>query len=462
MFLHIYLLIKICKKVCIRNKNLANLGMQSKPQNSNQLGFYSTYEEQLNHQHPLFRLSQEINWHILEQAFSGLYSDNMGRPAKPIRRLVSLLVLKHLRNLSDESVVEQWSENAYYQYFSEETFFCSTQPCTFSELHHFRARIGEAGIELILKESIRVNGKDGESDNLSADTTVQEKNITYPTDDKLYKKIISKCLTIANKEGITPRQSYRRTLKKLSFSQRMRKNKKGGLIARKADRKVKTIAGRLVRELERKLSADALSRYATDLALFMRVLLQKRGDNHKIYSLHEPHTLCISKGKEHKKYEFGSKVSILLTQDTGVIVGALNHEENTHDSKTLPDVLSQYERLTARIATDVYVDRGYRGLSTVNETIIHVPKPQKNITLTKRKRHKRRAAIEPVIGHLKSDYRLRRNFYKGITGDAINVMLAAAAMNFKRMMNKWKLQLKFIFAFFENLIFDNLKSKNYY
>jgi IS5 family transposase len=246
----------------------------------------------------------------------------------------------------------------------------------------------------------------------------------------------------------------------------MRKNKKGGLIARKADRKVKTIAGRLVRELERKLSADALSRYATDLALFMRVLLQKRGDNHKIYSLHEPHTLCISKGKEHKKYEFGSKVSILLTQDTGVIVGALNHEENTHDSKTLPDVLSQYERLTARIATDVYVDRGYRGLSTVNETIIHVPKPQKNITLTKRKRHKRRAAIEPVIGHLKSDYRLRRNFYKGITGDAINVMLAAAAMNFKRMMNKWKLQLKFIFAFFENLIFslifDNLKSKNYY
>ena len=426
--------------------------MQSKPKNRAQLGFYSTFAEQLNHKHPLFRLEKEINWSVFEDAFSKLYSETMGRPGKPIRLMVSLLILKHLRNLSDESVVAQWSENAYYQYFSGEDSFCSNQPCTFSELHHFRERIGEAGIELILKESIRVNGKDGESGNLSADTTVQEKNITYPTDDKLYKKIIKKCLAIADKEGVSPRQSYRTTIKKLSIIQRMRKNKNGASKARKANRKIKTIAGRLVRELERKLSVEQLAKYATDLGLFAKVLLQKRGDSNKIYSLHEPHTLCISKGKEHKKYEFGSKVSILLTQDTGVIVGALNHIENIHDSKTLPDVLDQYERLTEKQATNIYVDRGYRGRAKVNETNIHVPKPQKDITLTKRKRHKRRAAIEPVIGHLKSDYRLRRNFYKGISGDAINVMLAAAAMNFKRMMNIWKDQAKFIFAFFENII----------
>ncbi len=432
--------------------------MQAKSKNTQQLGFYSTFEEQLNHQHPLFLLAKEMRWNIFDDTFSNLYSETMGRPGKPIRRMVSLLILKHLRNLSDESVVEQWSENSYYQYFSGEESFCSGQPCSFTELHHFRERIGESGIELILKESVRVNGKDGESGNLSADTTVQEKNITYPTDDKLYKKIIKKCLVIAEKESITPRQSYRTTLKKLSFTQRFRKNKNGMAKARKASKKVKTIAGRLVRELERKLSAEALANYATELALFTKVLLQKRSDSNKIYSLHEPHTLCISKGKEHKKYEFGSKVSLLITQDTGVIVAALNHEQNIHDSKTLPEVLDQYERLTERKATNVYVDRGYRGRSKVNDTSIHIPKPQKNITLSKRKCHKRRAAIEPVIGHLKSDYRLKRNFYKGIKGDAINVMLAASAMNFKRIMNKWKQKTKFIFAFFERLIFDLLFS----
>lgn len=430
--------------------------MQSKPQNKEQLGFYRTFEEQLNHQHPLFKLAGEIRWNIFEDAFSPLYSDTMGRPAKPIRRMVSLLILKHLRNLSDESVVEQWSENAYYQYFSGESFFCSAQPCTFTELHHFRARIGEEGIELILKESIWINGKDGQSDQLSGDTTVQEKNIAYPTDDKLRKKIIKKCIAIACEQGIPLRQSYKTTLKKLSFSQRMRKNKNGAAKARKADKKVKTIAGRLVRELERKLTAESLAKYASDLALFTKVLLQKRSDSDKIYSLHEPHTLCISKGKEHKKYEFGTKVSILVTQDTGVIVGALNHEKNIHDSKTLPDVMDQYERLTERKAADVYVDRGYRGRSKVNDTNIHVPKLQKNMPRSKRRKHSRRAAIEPVIGHLKSDYRLRRNFYKGIKGDAINVMLAAAAMNFKRMMNKWKQQAKLFFDFFEQTIFNLL------
>ncbi len=245
--------------------------MQAKKKNEQQLGFYSTFEEQLNHHHPLYKLAQAINWKLFDDAFEKHYSDKMGRPAKPIRLMVSLLILKHVRNLSDESVVEQWSENAYYQYLAGEKYFAASAPCEASELVHFRNRIGDAGIELILKESIRVNGNDGKGGRLSADTTVQEKNITFPTDDKLYKKIIKKCVDIAETEDIVLRQNYRRTIKKLSFTQRMRRSKKGAAKARKADKKIKTIAGRLVRDVERKLPASSLSKWMNDLLLFNKV-----------------------------------------------------------------------------------------------------------------------------------------------------------------------------------------------
>jgi len=412
--------------------------MLPKLKNKLQLGFYSTFEEQLSHSHPLYKLANQIHWEIFDNAFSKHYSATMGAPAKSIRLMVGLLILKQVRNLSDETVVEQWAENNYFQYVCGEEYYSNQQPCVATELVEFRKRIGEEGFALILQESIRLNGKDSNDDNLSADTTVQEKNITYPTDDKLYKKIIKKCQSIAEKENVVLRQSYTRTLHSLSILQRMKHRKQGEPIARKANKKVKTIAGRLTRELERKLTSESLNRWGSDLQLFTRVLMQRRGDSDKIYSLHEPNVKCFSKGKEHKKYEFGSKVSILITQRTGVIVGAMNFEQNMHDSKTLPAVLEQYKQLTGRQAKNIYVDRGYKGPRVIEETNIQIPRPQKNITQTKRKRHKRRAAIEPCIGHLKSDYRLSRNFLKGNYGDMVNVMMAAAAMNFKRMMNLWK------------------------
>ena len=144
---------------------------------------------------------------MFERTFTPLYCPDNGCPAKPIRLMVGLLILKHLRNLSDESIVEQWSENNYYQYFCGNQDFTPVSPCASSELVHFRKRIGERGIELILKESIRLNGKAGEEDNISADTTVQEKNITYPTDNKLQRKIIKSCQQIAQKENINLRQT---------------------------------------------------------------------------------------------------------------------------------------------------------------------------------------------------------------------------------------------------------------
>ena len=415
--------------------------MLAKPKQTQQLNFLLPgLKEQLSSKHPLYILANQVDWSFFDEHFKKHYREDFGRPALPIRLMVSLLILKHLRNLSDESMVEQWAENAYYQYFSGAVFFTPGSPCEASELVHFRNRIGAEGIELILKESIRINGKDGKEDKASVDTTVQEKNITYPTDNKLHRKIIKKCVAMAEKEGIELRQSYKRTLKRLGIDQRFRSHPKNAKKARRADRKVMTIAGRLLRELIRKLPA---SMYAEDLALFQRVLEQKRNDKNKVYSLHEPDVLCISKGKEHKKYEFGSKISIALTQTTGVIIGALNIAGNQYDGHTLEAVLEQQQRLSGQTLSEVFVDRGYRGVTKVGQTMIHSPKTfSKKISRYKQKKLRkgfsRRAAIEPVIGHLKANYRLSRNFYKGIKGDAINVMLAAAAMNFKRMINIWK------------------------
>lgn len=155
-----------------------------KTENTSQLGFFITFEDQLNHQHSLFQLAKVIQWQVFEDSFSKHYSATQGKPAKPIRLIVSLLILKQLRNLSDESIVEQWSENAYYQYFGGEQIFRAERPCVATELVEFRKRIGSEGIKLILKESVRVNGKDSKDDTLSGDTTVQEKNITYQAKSK--------------------------------------------------------------------------------------------------------------------------------------------------------------------------------------------------------------------------------------------------------------------------------------
>lgn len=425
--------------------------MLAKPKQTQQLNFLLPgLKDQLSSKHPLYILTNQVDWSFFDEHFKKHYREDFGRPALPIRLMVALLILKHLRNLSDESMVEQWAENAYYQYFSGADFFTPGPPCEASELVHFRNRIGAEGIELILKESIRINGKDGKEDKASIDTTVQEKNITYPTDNKLHRRIIKKCVAMAEKEGIELRQSYKRTLKKLGIDQRFRTHPKNAKKARRADRKVKTIAGRLLRELVRKLPA---SMYAEDLALFQRILEQKRNDKNKVYSIHEPDVLCISKGKEHKKYEFGSKVSIALTQTTGVIIGALNIPGNQYDGHTLESVLEQQRRLSGHVLSEVFVDRGYRGVTKIGSTVIHSPKAfSKKISRYKQKKLRkgftRRAAIEPVIGHLKANYRLSRNFYKGIKGDSINVMLAAAAMNFKRMINIWK---EFFLAVFQNI-----------
>ena len=399
---------------------------------------FSSLADQLSQTHPLYLFAGKIDWHCFEEAFSPLYCADNGRPAKPIRLMCGLLILKHVRNLSDESVVEQWSENAYYQYFCGMQEFTPSYPCNASELVHFRKRIGEKGMELILAESIRVNQKDDDRDHHDTafiDSTVQEKNVTYPTDAKLHKKIVRKVLSIVTSLGLPLRQSYTFVLKKIYRDQRFRNHPKNRTKALKADRKLRTIAGRLVRELKRNLKDN--HDYDSWISLFEQVLSQKRSSPGKIYSLHEPEVQCVSKGKEHKKYEFGNKVSIIRSA-TGIILGAKSFR-NEYDGHTIEESLLQVESITGKKIKKLAGDRGYRGKKEVNGVQILIPDVpnRKDSYYTRKKKHRlfcKRAGIEPTIGHLKSDFRLGRNFYKGVFGDVVNVLLAAAAYNFKRAM----------------------------
>lgn len=404
----------------------------------NSPSLFSSLSDMLNQSHSLYKLANKIDWTKFEKAFTPLYCSNNGRPGKPIRLMCGLLILKHLRNLSDERVVEECSENAYYQYFCGMHEFQPTAPCVSSELVHFRNRIGEKGVELIFQESIRVNNENDEKNHHETafiDSTVQEKNITYPTDAKLHKKIVKKVLDIVRTHSLPLRQSYKFVLKRIYRDQRFRKHPKNKKKALRADRRLRTIAGRLVRELKRNLGDN--HDYDRLLKIFEIILVQGRNSKNKIYSIHEPEVLCISKGKEHKKYEFGNKVSIIRSI-TGVILGAMSFR-NEYDGHTIEASLKQVERLTGRKIKVLAGDRGYRGKREINGTRIMIPDvPKKSDSRYQRyKKHKlfcKRAGIEPTIGHLKSDYRLRRNFYKGVMGDAVNVLLAAAAYNFKRAM----------------------------
>jgi IS5 family transposase len=235
-------------------------------------------------QHPLCVLAAKIDWNRVENEFSGYYID-FGRPSIPIRKMVGLMLLKHLKNLSDEALTAGWRENPYWQYFCGEVNFQTTEPFDPSEFVHFRKRIGEEGAEKILRLTILLFGKEAKEKEVLIDTTVQEKNITFPTDTKLQKRIIDKVVKMAKEEGIQLRQTYARTLPQLMIEQRFRKHPKRKKKANAAARKIKTIAGRVVRDLDNKMNLEQKLLYTNDLEIFKKVLAQKRNTPNKIVSI---------------------------------------------------------------------------------------------------------------------------------------------------------------------------------
>ena len=400
--------------------------------------------------HELVQLADEVDWAWIEEGLKDNYAE-VGRPSVPIRCIVGMLLLKHMFNESDESVLDRWVENPYWQYFTGEQFFQHEKPFDASDFPKFRHRIGEQGMEKILSLSIKLHPGAEKEAEVQIDPTVQEKNITFPTDTKLYKKIIEKCRKIAKVEGIILRQSYRRKLKELMLAQRNSQHPKRRKQARAAQRKIRTIAGRLVRELERKLPKAIHRWYQEQLALFKQVLAQQRHDKNKIYSLHAPEVCCIAKGKEHKPYEFGSKVAVVRGARSGVITGMRNFNTNLYDGHTLEPALAQSERVRVMAGGNrpkqAVVDRGGKGKKQINGTEICIPSaPTKQATAYQkrkaRQRFRQRAGIEPVISHLKYDHRMIRNFLKGMLGDAINALLAACAFNVKKRYNQIRKALK--------------------
>ena len=443
--------------VWLRNPVEMTFAMKAKTSPVHQPSFlFPTLAEQCDPRHPLRKLGERIPWDTFEEAFAEHYSTE-GRPAKAVRLMVGLLLLKQMYSQSDESVVERWKENPYWQQFCGMVDFQWELPCDPSDLVYFRQRIGEAGVALILAVSAQMHGERAREAEVVVDSTVQEKNITHPTDTKAYRKIIARCWKLADAQGVALRRRYRKEVRHCLMAQRWRKDPRARKAARKGQRRLRTIAGTLLRELERKLSPVVLQEQKPAFALYRRVLGQKRQDSQKIYSLHEPHVYCIAKGKEHKKYEFGTKASLAITKTHGVIVAAMAHKTNLYDGHTLPEVLEQAEAITDQRARVAIVDRGYRGRKRVGDTEILVPgKPlagqSKSQSSKMRARFRRRAAIEPVISHLKYDFRLLRCFLKGFAGDQINLLLAAAAWNFRKWMRNassfWLHLLRIIFHCF--------------
>ncbi len=408
--------------------------------------------------HELVLISKKIDWDALEEKLSVYYCEGNGRPGIPIRKIAGMLLLKRVYNESDESVIERWVENPYWQYFCGEVYFQHTAPFDRTDLIKFRKRIGEKGSELILKMTINLfSRKEVQEKEVLIDTTVQEKNITYPTDVKLQKKIIEKCRDIADKEGIKLRQTYTRTLKQLMIDQRFHNHPKRKKKAKAAARKIKIITGRVFRDIDRKLDESIKPRYSELFDIFNKILNQERTTKNKIYSIHQPHVKCIAKGKEAKKYEFGNKTSIVKTKKSGIIVGAMAFEDNLYDGDTLEPQLLQVERLTGKKPKAGIVDRGYRGRKQINGVKIIIPHKlptsATNYQKLKIRRYFRaRAGIEPAIGHLKQDHRMSRNYLLDVEGDQVNTLLAAAGFNFRKMLQRLKAEALELFFFFWRML----------
>ena len=422
----------------------------------------------INLEHELCILSGQIDWDLIEQELSVYYSD-IGRPSVPIRRMVGLLLLKHIYNLSDEAIVDRWVENPYWQYFSGEKVFQTQKPFDPTEFIHFRNRIGKEGAEKLLKVSIQLFGKEAQEKEVLIDSTVQEKNITYPTDAKLHKRIIEKVNKIAKQEGILLRQTYTRTLKQLMIDQRFHNHPKRRKKAKAALRKIKTIAGRQVRDIQRQFTPSQQQKYKELFIILNKILIQEKAGKNKVYSIHEPEVRCIAKGKEAKKFEFGNKSGIVLTKTTKIVVGAIAFEDNPYDGHTLEEHLKQTEYLTESRPKTGIVDRGYRGKKNIDGTEIVSPSVAKKETTQyqkqkARKRFRARAGIEPVISHVKHDHRMLRNYLKGVIGDQLNTILAGTGFNLKKMLNRIKEQILFdlfqILSFWKLLFLKNTSTQN--
>lgn len=416
-------------------------GMKPKPRpDASQLDlFQARFDQLLNLNHPLCVLAGKIDWQRFDLSLAECYCPDTGAPGKDIRLLVGLHYLKHAFDESDESLLERWIENPYWQYFCGYETMQHEVPLHSTSLTKWRQRIGAEKLVTLLQETVAIAVVDKhvtkkELAQVNVDTTVQEKNITYPTDSKLYLKALEKLADAARKRGIPLRQTYRRVAKKAAVMASRYAHAKQFKRMRNRLKKLKTWLGRVLRDLRRKTPQPDLA-LSELLSLCERLHAQEPTDKKKLYSLHEPDVMCISKGKAHKRYEFGQKVSITTTNRGNWIVGVDLCRGNPYDGHTLAQAIATTEQITRVHVTDAFVDKGYRGHDYNGDATIHIAgSSSQKLTRTQKRRRKRRSAVEPKIGHLKSDNRMGRSFLKGLVGDSINAVLAAAGSNMQKLL----------------------------
>jgi transposase, IS5 family len=422
--------------------------------------FRSRLDQVINMNHALVKLAQTIDWRFLEEKFGAVYKDGPGQPPLPTRLMAGLAILKHTYNLSDEVVCELWIENPYYQYFCGEEFFQHRLPLDRSSMTNWRNRMGEERLQALLQESLAVATrtgamKPGDLARVIVDTTVQPKNITFPTDAKLLNRAREKLVKLAKKLGVELRQSYTRVGKFALIQHQRYAHAKQFKRAKRTLRKLKTYLGRVIRDIARKIDSDPglEAAFAHLLSLARRVRAQERGQRGpKIYSLHAPEVECIGKGKAHKPYEFGVKVSVATTlkhsKGGQFVVHAQALPGNPYDGHTLADVIPAIEQLVGNAIERLHADAGYRGHNAPPDYKfkIYTSKQKRRVTPQIKREMRRRAAVEPVIGHLKEDHRLDRNYLAHRHGDFNNAVLAAAGYNFRRLIRWFRILLRLFLA----------------
>jgi IS5 family transposase len=399
----------------------------------------------LDESHELVRLSLLIDWSVFDRQYDSHYHPSHGAPALPTRRMVALQLLKYMYDLSDEALIARWLENPYWQYFSGESYFQYRKPCDPSQLSRWRKRIGDEKLKLVLQETIRIakERKMLSIKNMSeviVDTTVQEKNIAYPTDAKLHYRAILNLVSMCKTLGIKLRQSYTRK-SKVRYRDACRSgSRRNSKELQKANRDLKNWLGRILRDITRHCDGVILSeQYQILLATATKLYNQssQTPGKERVYSIHEPTVCAIAKGKERIRYEYGNKVSVLKTNDKNFILNVENCPGNPYDGHTLAQTISNGEKMTGVTIREISTDKHYEQSDYQGEAKILIHGTSNTgLRPCEKRRKKRRSSIEPIIGHLKSGHRLCRNFLQGTLGDILNAIGAAAGFNMRKILSK--------------------------
>jgi transposase, IS5 family len=431
----------------------------ARPRKHQDTGQHDLYRSRLDSvidmSHPLVKLAQSIGWDFLEERFGEVYADGPGQPPLPTRLMAGLHILKHMRDLSDEGVCEAWLENPYFQYFTGEEFLQHRLPLDRTSMSRWRERMGEDRLKALLQESLHTAHKakalrTRHLTEVVVDTTVQPKAVAHPTDARLAYTAMIKLGAMARKNGVRLRQSYVRVGKRALIKAGRYAHAKQMKRMRREVRFLRTRLGRVMRDIRRKTegNVELEELFRDSLLLAERIRTQKkRQDAPKVYSWHTPEVECIGKGKARQPYEFGCKASIATTARPApggqFILHAKALHGNPHDARTLGPVLDELEAWTGVKVERAFVDKGYRGHG-LKRPVHH--SGLKRLPPHLKKLLKRRAAVEPVIGHAKQDCRMGRNYLKGPHGDRANAILAAAGYNFRLLYRWFSILLRLLLA----------------